>query len=157
MIVVVKVFHVLGLAVWLGMVVFLSFVVAPSIFGAFPQEQRAEAGRLMSVIFPRYYVIGYGCGGVLLLTSVLLWRLTGASGAALSAAVVGAMLAATIYAGAVIQPRVYTLRPQLNRPDTPADVQAEFDRLHARSVQLNVAVLVGALALAAVTAGNLKP
>lgn len=153
----VKWLHVVGVATWLGSVVFCSFVVAPSVFGAFPADQRAEAGRVMSAIFPRYYLLGYVCGAILVVCAALLWRANGGVVPLLGGAVAAAMLAATVWAGAIVQPRIHALRPQLHRPDTPVDVQVEFDALHRASVRLNVAVLVGGLALAGLTAATLRP
>jgi hypothetical protein len=56
-----------ALMVWVGEIVFFSFVVAPKVFRTFPA---ADAGRAVSAIFPTYYVIGYICGAILLCGSV---------------------------------------------------------------------------------------
>jgi uncharacterized membrane protein len=148
---------VVSLAGWLGSVGFFSFVVAPSVFRAFPEEQRAEAGRVVGTIFPSYYRTGYVCGVVLLISTVLLWR--GAATApgrwAAAAVIVALMLAATFYAGLVIQPRAHSLRQEMHRASAAA--KPEFDRLHRRAVQLNAAVLVGGLVLSGIAAASLRP
>jgi uncharacterized membrane protein len=148
--------YLLALIVWLGETVFLSLVVAPSIFASFPVE---EAGRVMSALFPAYYRVGAVCGVVLVVAALALWRWTAAGGGrwGLSAALAAIMLAAVLYAGLAIQPRVRELRDQRHRPDAPADVEIEFDRLHRLSVQLNGVVLAGGLVLsllAALVAGR---
>src|SRR6266404_1023893 len=51
----------LALGLWLGEVVFFSFVVAPSVFRSVPP---LEAGRVVGAIFPRYYLLGIACGAV---------------------------------------------------------------------------------------------
>jgi uncharacterized membrane protein len=146
-------FHLLALAVWLGETVFLSFVVAPTLFSAFPQE----AGRVMSALFPWYYRIGYACGAILLATSFAFWR-SGAGGVrgAITMGVAALMLGAVLWAGIVIQPRARALRLEVHGAAPTATAKLEFDRLHRRSVQLNSVVLLGGLAIAALTAVKLK-
>jgi uncharacterized membrane protein len=145
--------HLLALVVWLGETIFLSFVVAPTLFGAFPQE----AGRLMSALFPWYYRVGYACGAILLVTSLVLWRSGGSSvRGPLTAGIVMFMLAAVLYAGIVIQPRVRALRLEMHGPNAAAAAKQEFDRLHRRSVQLNAVVLLGGLAITALAAAKLE-
>lgn len=145
----------MGLIVWLGGILFFSFVVAPVLFRTFPVEQ---AGMTVGAIFPWYYGVGYACGGLVLATSAVLalrtrgsWRWTGVAGIA------AAMLAATLYAGLAIQPRAAALRPGLHAPEASPAVRTEFDRLHRRAVHLNGAVLCGGLVISALVAGALRP
>lgn len=146
--------YVVALGLWLGLIGCVSFVIAPRLFGALPS---ADAGRIMGLIFPAYYAIGCGCGLVLLVGALVLWRNGGPSAnlwlAGAGIAVIA--LAATLYAGVVVQPRVSALRPALHQPDAPADVRIEFDALHRRAVHLNVVTLVGTLALTALLAAQL--
>jgi hypothetical protein len=143
--------YLLALVVWLGETVFLSFVVAPSIFRGFPPE---EAGRVMGTIFPAYYRVGMVCGAVLVAAAVYLWRTGVASGArwGLAAALGIVMLVCILYAGVAVQPRVRELREVRHRPDAPANVESEFQRLHGLSVQLNSVVLAGGAALSVLAA-----
>jgi hypothetical protein len=149
---------VVALSVWLGAIVFFSFVGAPGVFGAFPESQRAEAGRVIARLFPGYYRMGYACGVVLLLASVILAAAAreGASAWVTSALVAALMLGATLYAGTVVQPRVHELRLRLHEPDLTVQVKEEFDRLHRRAVQLNVVVLIGAIILTGVVTMKLR-
>jgi uncharacterized membrane protein len=152
---VLKSLYLIALIVWVGEVVFFSFVVAPSLFKAFPA---ADAGRAVGVIFPRYYGIGYACGVVLLAASV---ALRGGAGSRLwwsvNSLLVALMLAATLYAGLAIQPRAAALRPQLHDENAPQTAKDEFDRLHRLAVMLNSVVLLGGVAVSVTTVVALQP
>jgi hypothetical protein len=149
-----RVLYLLALSVWLGTVVFMSLVVAPTLFLSLPVE---EAGRAVSALFPIYYRVGAGSGVVLLLTALTLRRVTRRSPWTLVSVLAATMLTATVYAGLVVQPRAQALRLQLHQVDVPDRVKAEFDDLHHRAVQLNGAVLVGGLAIAVITGVTLRP
>ena len=147
--------YLVALIVWVGAVVFFSFVAAPAIFGVLP---KAEASRTVSVIFPTYYRVGYLCGAVLVVTSLVLrghavarlwWGVSG-----LVAAV---MLAATLYAGTVVLPAASALRPQIVQGTPPQPVREEFDRLHRLAVNLNVIVMAGGALMSVITAAALRP
>jgi hypothetical protein len=60
----------LAVAIWLGAIVCLSFVVAPIAHGRFPAH---EARRFLRPMFPRYYRLGTLCG-LIALGVVLLGR-----------------------------------------------------------------------------------
>lgn len=139
--------HLVALIVWLGETVFLSFVVAPSVFRAFPVEQ---AGSVMSALFPGYYAVGSVCGVILVASAFGLWRTSKGGRWAAAGGVAALMLGAVVYAGVVVQPRVHELRAERHRPGAGAAVDAEFDRLHRMSVRLNGLVLVGGLMLSVV-------
>jgi uncharacterized membrane protein len=145
--------YALALVVWVGETIFLSFVVAPVMFGGFAVE---EAGRVMSALFPSYYRIGYVCGIVLLGTALLMQRHAGSFLPwGLAAAISGLMLAAVLYAGVVIQPAVHELRAAREDPARAAQVEPRFQALHRRSVELNGVVLLGGLLLVGITAARL--
>jgi hypothetical protein len=149
---------VVALSVWFGTIVFFSFVGAPGVFGAFPESQRVEAGRVIGRLFPGYYRLGYACGAILLLTSVILAMVAG-QGASMwvaSALLAATMLAATLYAGVIVQPRVHGLRLRIHEADVTMQEKAEFDGLHRRAVQLNVVVLVEAIILTGLVATKLR-
>lgn len=144
----------LALGLWVGAVVFVSFVVAPAVFGAVPAE---TAGLVMGRIFPLYYAFTAACGCVTLAASFALWRRARrarAWTAVLLMLIV--MLASTTYAGAVVHPRARDLRPLLHQAGADPSVRAEFDRLHRRAVQLNGLVLVLGLLTLGVAATNLR-
>lgn len=159
MVVLVRWVYVVALGVWLGTVVFFSFIGAPAIFRTFGEEQRAEAGRVVGAIFPGYYRIGYVCGAALLVASVILAvkERTGAGAWLASIVLTAVMLGAGSYAGMVIQPRAHQLRLQLHEPEAAPTVQLAFERLHRRAVQLNAVILLGGLVLAGLVAARLPP
>jgi len=146
--------HLMALIVWVGEVVFFSFVVAPVLFSTFPV---GEAGRAVGAILPTYYRIGYACGVLVLATTFVLLALAERrTWLGVSALLVAGMLGATVYAGVIVQPRAAELRPQLHDPAAPANVQEEFDRLHHRAVILNGVVLLGGVAVSLATAASLR-
>jgi len=153
----VKWLYLAALIVWVGEVVFFSFVVAPGVFRTFPPPA-VEAGRVLNEVFPTYYKIGYACGLVLLVTSLLLLRTASARlWPGVGTVVVAAMLAATVYAGVVILPRATALRPQIHDSAAPAGAKDEFDRLHRLAVTLNGGVLLGGIAISVITAASIRP
>ncbi len=152
---IVKWLYLAALIVWLGEIVFFSFVVAPAIFRTLPT---ADAGRAVGAVFPLYYRLGYVCGGALLLTTLVL--MGGAVSRAwwgVNAVLAALMLGATLYAGVVIQPRASELRPQIHDPAAPPTAKEEFDRLHRLAVQLNGAVLLCGVVVSIITARALRP
>lgn len=144
------IFLTLALGLWVGALVFVSFVVAPAVFGAVPSE---TAGTVMGAIFPRYYAFTIGVGIVALLAAL---PLRGAARGSQWSAIVGmmvVMLAATTYAGVVVSPRARAIRPALHQEPVDPALRAEFDALHRRAVQLNGLVLLlglGAMGVSAV-------
>jgi uncharacterized membrane protein len=151
---IVKAIFWLALVVWLGEVVFFSFVVAPSVFGAVPQE---TAGQVIGAIFPRYYALGAVAGAAALASALVLRGGTSATGAwSVVVVMLALMLAATLYAGRGIQPRAQALRSRLHETTVDPAVRAEFDRLHRRAVQLNGGVLLLGIATVCVAAASLQ-
>jgi hypothetical protein len=147
--------YLLALACWLGGMIFFSIFTAPAIFGALPT---GEAGKVVATIFPRYYILGYVAGIIGVILSIYfamshpsrLWWSFAAIALVLA-------LALTLYAGAVIRPKIDRLRSVTEEPTPDADRKAEFDRLHHLSVSLNGAVvLLNVLALLS-TATALAP
>jgi hypothetical protein len=147
--------YLMALIVWLGEVIFFSFVAAPTIFATFP---RPEAGLAVGAIFPTYYRIGYGCGVILLIGAIVFTVTAVARGWwAVNIMLAALMLALTLYAGVMIQPRAAALRSQLHEPTATAAVKDEFSRLHRLAVVLNGVVLLCGLAVSAITASSVRP
>jgi len=147
--------YLIALIVWVGEMVFFSFVVAPAIFRVFPP---ADAGRAVGAIFPTYYGIGYACGLILCVGSVVFWR-TGAGRGAwmVNTCLAAVMLAATLYAGRIVLPRATLLRPQVVEPEVTPAAREEFQRLHRWAVNLNSLILSCGLAMSLITAARLRP
>jgi len=145
----------LSLAVWIGMVVFFSLVVAPGAFQALPRE---SASTLLATLFPRYYALGALAGVLATAAGALLRGHVRAPTAWVAVMVLlNLMLAATLYAGTVVEPRARTLRPALHAEHVEPATQAEFDHLHRLAVQLNGAVLVLGVATICLAANLSSP
>ena len=133
--------HVAALALWVGVMLFFSGLLAPVAFQTFPT---AQAGDLMNKLFAPYHIVGYVCGGAALLTA---WFAGGVRGKVRNALLI-ALLGATFYAGLVLSPEARTLRAELRQTDAaPEDAvtKARFDALHRRAVVLNGAILIAAM------------
>ncbi len=146
--------YLLSIVCWLGAVIFFSAFVAPVVFTQLPI---AEAGKVVSVLFPRYYVLGYVAGIIAVALAVYFAIARGArgwwSGAALLLAVA---LGLTLYAGLVVRPSVDAIRSVAEEQNPDPARKAEFDRLHHLSVMLNGSVLILDLLALASTAGALS-
>jgi len=136
--------HLLALGVWIGGVVFVSFVAAPALFGALPGDL---AGRAVSVLFPRYYAFGAICGFAAVVSGLLLAATRSERGRGLVSglAAVALMTGIVLYSGRVVLPRASEARAALAAAQGSPEVdaaRARFDALHRRSVLLNGTVLI---------------
>jgi uncharacterized membrane protein len=128
--------YVLALAVWLGTMVFHSFLVAPTVFASFPRE---TAGEIVGRLFPRYYGLGLVCGALCAVLPFALW-LAGKGTFWGQAALLGAaMWGLTLVAATVIHPRASALRAEVHAGHEAQ--RAAFARWHRAAVLLNLAVL----------------
>ena len=93
--------YLLSLVCWIGSIIFFSFFVAPVVFKTL---ERDKAGEVVGIFFPRYYMIGY-VSGVLVLMALLL---NGPAG--LKWCAWGVMIVGTAYAGLVVNPKAKTLK-----------------------------------------------
>lgn len=145
--------YLLCIVSWLGGMIFFAILTAPVIFTTLPLS---EAGKVMAALFPRYYLLGYIAGTIGFLLALYftiahpprLWW--GAASIALLIA-----LGLTLYAGAVIRPRVDAIRTVNEEPNPDPVRKAEFDRLHHLSVSINGCVIVLNLIALASTAAAL--
>jgi len=140
-----RILYLLALVVWVGEIVFFSFVVAPAVFGVLGA---VRAGDVVAVIFPRYYALGMVAAGVALACAWLLGRVAAAPGLWAGTVVALALgFVVTTWAGAVVQPRARALRAARLAAggDAPG---VEFERVHREAVLLNgTALLSGLVAL----------
>ncbi|MGE0445793.1 MAG: DUF4149 domain-containing protein [Vicinamibacterales bacterium] len=148
--------YVLALVVWLGGMVVLGAVVAPTIFQVLQAGDaangRALAGAAFEATLVRFHTVAYVSGGLLLLTLALM-RILGPKPVHFNARVliVLAMLGLAMYSGWVvlgrideIQAAVGTLPSRLPAGDPR---RLEFDSLHTLATRLMSANIVGALIL----------
>jgi len=151
--------YLLSLVVWVGAIVFFSFIAAPSIFQAVPVD---AAGKVVSRIFPRYYLLGFGAGILALVTFLGLASMAGEWGAlkVFNALLLAGMLGTGLYAGTLVQSQVNEARRQIeqfpDRTQVRPELKAEFDRLHRLSVILNAVVLLLGLVVVFITATQLR-
>ena len=136
----------LGLGLWLGSDIFLSFVVAPGAFRIL--ASRDQAGAMVGYGLWWMHMIGVVCGISLLLARLLRTR-TFASLAAPAALCVALMIGLTVVSQHAVSPKMAALRVQMGSIQaTAADspLLAEFSRLHRISVSLESGVLLAGIA-----------
>jgi uncharacterized membrane protein len=132
----------LGLSLWLGSDVFLSFVVAPGAFRIL--ASRDQAGAMVGYGLWWMHMIGVVCGIAILLARLLRTR-TFASLAGPAALCVVLMIGLTVVSQHAVSPKMAALRVQMGSIQaTAADspLLAEFSRLHRISVSLESGVLL---------------
>ncbi len=148
----------LSLIVWIGGIIFLSFVEAPTAFSVAPTRHMAGTvvGHSLSIL----HWMGLFSGVVYLGSSMLLSSLTtdSAQPFAVRHVLVLAMLLLTVVSQFGISPKMASLRASFGDIDSvPADSpeRVRFDALHRWSVRLEVAVLALGLATVFCTARSL--
>lgn len=140
----------LSLTVWIGGIIFLSFVEAPTAFGVLPS--RHMAGTVVGHSLGILHWMGLFAGIIFLGSSMLLSSLTTGAAHPLAARhiLICLMLLLTVVSQFGISPKMATLRAQFGDIDTvPATDpgRMQFDSLHVWSVRLEVAVLVMGMAV----------
>lgn len=141
--------HALAVAVLVGKVVLLSFVVAPILAKTLDQEAFAKVVRRL---FPAYYVLGMGTAAAGLFSVIALGAIPGRSSSLLIAGGIWLLiLAAESYCRSPLTPQSNAMRDRLKEQERQGAVEAElkraWDRLHRRSLYLNSLVLVGGFCL----------
>jgi len=141
-----RTFEFLGLGIWLGSDVFLSFVVAPGAFGVL--ASRDQAGAIVGYSLTRMHLLGIALGLVVLLARLVRTRtFAGLAGAA--ALCVGLMILLTVVSQIAVSPKMAALRVRMGSIQaTAADspLLAEFAKLHRVSVSLESGVLLAGFA-----------
>ena len=135
----------LGLSLWLGSDVFLSFVMAPGAFRIL--ASRDQAGAMVGYGLWSMHMIGVVCGIAILLARLLRTR-TFASLATPVALCVVLMMLLTVVSQHAVSPKMASLRVQMGSIQaTAADnpLLVEFSRLHRISVSLESGVLLAGL------------
>lgn len=146
--------YLLSLTVWIGGMIFFSFIGAPSLFKVLPPEY---AGKAVGAIFPKYYPLCYLSGFIALL-SLLISAVRTGSWPVLKIILLVIMLTFTIYTSLMIYPRARSLKEELHAETNKLDVtllQKEFHRTHRISVVNNMIVLVLGIILILITSRTL--
>jgi uncharacterized membrane protein len=136
----------LGLGMWLGSDIFLSFVVAPGAFSVL--ASRDQAGAIVGYSLARMHWMGIVCGAVILLARLLRVRSLTIL-VAPTALCVMLMIILTVISQVAVSPKMAVLRVQMGSIEASAAGNpwlAEFARLHAISVGLESGVLLAGMA-----------
>src|SRR5882672_5525119 len=149
----------LSLIVWLGGLIFFSFVLAPTVFSVLPT--RHLAGAVVSRSLGSLHWMGIGAGIVFLASSMTYSRLASGTVHPFAARnlLICFMLLLTIVSQFGVSPSMATLRGSMGEidqvaPDNPARVQ--FNALHAWSTRLEVGVFLLGLTVLGLVAGALR-
>lgn len=140
---VIKWLYLVALAAWGGSIIFLSAVIAPTVFRTLAA---ADAARLMRRIFPKYYLLGLICAvaGIVCVGCLLFERAFGKWSGIGSLLLLAATGGTQFWLRQTVAPRLEQLR---DRKEAAPEANAEWRALHQLSVRLNAAVLVCVLAL----------
>ncbi len=153
--------YVLALVVWLGGMMILGAVVAPSTFQVLQShpDVSAAAGRLLAgdvfgTVLGRFHYIAYACGGLLLITLVAMAVLgPRPAGFAVRSALIILMLGVALYSGMVVTRSIDRVQREIGPQVSPSSLAAtdvrriRFDDLHRLSTRLMMVNVVGALVL----------
>lgn len=138
--------HALAVAVLVGKVVLLSFVVAPILAKQLEPDQFSSVVRRL---FPAYYLLGMGAATLGLLSLIPLGLIHGVNWLLSTGGIWLVILLAESYCRAPLTPHSNAMRDRLKEQERQGAVdpvlQAAWNRLHQRSLYLNSLVLVGGL------------
>lgn len=146
--------YLLSLIIWIGSILFFSFVGAPSLFKALPPEFASKA---VGAIFPKYYPLGY-ISGMIAFVCLLISAVRTGHWPVFKMFLVILMIGFTVYTSLVIHPHARALKEEIHAVTGNTDItllQKEFDRAHHASVFMNGVVLLLGLILVFVTASRL--
>lgn len=134
-----------ALVVWLGGMVILGLLVAPSTFGVLqasdPANGRVLAGAVFGTILRRFHYVAYACGAILFL-ALFVMKFVGPPPQAfvVRAALVFVMLLVALYSGVPVTRELERIQAQVSGPVSrlPAtdERRVRFDQLHRRSTML---------------------
>ncbi|HEX6976278.1 MAG TPA: DUF4149 domain-containing protein [Vicinamibacterales bacterium] len=146
----------LALVLWIGGLLVLGAIGAPSIFHVLAQRQVADGRILAGAIFGetlrRFHLLSYACGAVLLVT-IIVRAVLGPRPRrfAIRAAIAFLMLAASVYSGVVVSAEIATAQAAIGAAPSSLPEsdprRAQFGRLHATSTGLQLVPVLGGLLL----------
>lgn len=137
----------LALVVWIGGIIFLAFVEAPTAFTPGLLPTRHMAGSIVGQSLGLLHAMAIVSGIVFLIASMLYCRMSAGSARplALRHLLIVLMLGLTLISQFAISPKMHALRAQAGVIDNLAldsPVRAEFGRLHVWSENFETAVLL---------------
>ena len=144
----------LAVAVWLGGLIVLGAIAAPSTFDVTASRQvandRTLAGAIFGEMLRRFHSLAYLCGGILL-ASIVARKVLGPTPRpfAVRVGISSLMLAATLYSGLVVSPKIERLQQAIGASPSslpPTDSRRTiFGRLHELSIGLQLVPMIGGL------------
>lgn len=143
----------LSLVVWLGGIIFLAFVEAPTVFSPGLLPTRQMAGSIVGRSLELLHYMAIACGIVFLTASMFYSRMVNGSAKPLAARhlLIAFMLLLTLISQFAITPKMHAIRNEAGVIDNLAvdDLRRqEFERLHFWSEKTEGAVLLlGLIAL----------
>ncbi len=151
----------LSLVVWLGGIIFLAFVEAPTAFTPGLLPTRHMAGSIVGHSLDLLHYMAIASGIVFLIASMLYSRLSTGDAHPLAARhlLIVLMLMLTVISQFAISPKMHALRAEVGVIDNvPLDnpLRHEFDRLHVWSEKFEEAILLLGLVAIYTTAQALK-
>lgn len=144
--------YVVALVIWVGGLITIGSIVAPSAFAVLGAGPAPLAATLVGDVLRRFHLVGYGAAAVLLGT-LLLMKVVGPRppGFGFRLVLVGAMLATTLVSGFWLDPQVAAARAGAGVPlSTLAADDARrvrFGWLHGLSTTLMAVTTLGGLVL----------
>jgi uncharacterized membrane protein len=137
----------LAVVLWIGGIVFFSFIASPSVFKILPREQ---AGQVVSDIFPKYHLLGYA-SCLIALACLFGLRQLGAVQSVRAAMIVLVLMGGMqVTMGTVIGPKVIEARDALKAASAGPEkerLEKKFRGLHGVSMILNLVLLLLGLIL----------
>ncbi|HEY3197620.1 MAG TPA: DUF4149 domain-containing protein [Nitrospirales bacterium] len=137
----------LTLVLWIGGIVFFSFIASPSIFKVLAREQ---AGQVVGDIFPKYHLLGYVSCIIALACLFGLRQLGGAHSIRTAMIVLVLMGGIQVTMGAIIGPKVIEARDAIKATSTSPEkerLEKKFRGLHGVSMIFNLVLLILGLVL----------
>ncbi len=138
----IKYIHLLSMTVWIGSMVFFSFVVAPAVFKNF---ERQMAGDIVGLVFPKYFMLGMICAVIALATLVMLGSKVGFVPHIKVGIILLCLMGGLVTSqGLVFGPKARQLKTDIRamEDDTKKQVlRKKFGKLHGASVVINVLTL----------------
>jgi uncharacterized membrane protein len=148
--------YMLALVVWLGGMVVLGAVVAPSTFQTLqaldPAGGRALAGEVFGTSLARFSYVSYGAAGLMIATLGIMALLGPRPRPFLvRGLLIAAMLAIAIYSGVIVANQIEAVQQEAgglpSRLPAGDARRVRFDALHVLSERLMLVNVIGALAL----------
>ncbi len=148
--------HLVSLVVWIGAIIFFSFIAAPAIFKSLPRE---TAGDVVAKIFPIYHQLGCVCS-ILALGTLALFSPAVTDWHMARVISLSIMTLITFYSCFVMGPKVRVLKDDLRGSKSSPDFELKskaFSRIHGISMVLNMLVLLVGIVLLFFTAMAFQP